>query len=79
MKVYLFARCREIVGQADIYLSVSKPVTADEFRGELLKLYPALRELLAKCFIAVDNEYITPQQLIDPNDVVALIPPVSGG
>ncbi|MEO5907570.1 MAG: MoaD/ThiS family protein [Ginsengibacter sp.] len=49
--------------------------------GLKLVLEEKFRELksLASYMVAVNNEYAMPKDSIQPNDDVAIIPPVSGG
>jgi molybdopterin converting factor subunit 1 len=41
--------------------------------------HPALETSLKSVLVAVNSEYAFPEQVIKPNDEVALFPPVSGG
>ena len=48
----------------------------------LLKKYPKLNQYMKEddfIRVAINLEYITTNELIDPEDEIALFPPVSGG
>lgn len=53
-------------------------MTIAEFRQRLTKHFPGLKKMPTFA-IAVNEEYAEESRLISPNDVVAIIPPVSGG
>jgi molybdopterin converting factor subunit 1 len=77
--VRVFARLRELAGAEVIYVPVPAGATADDVRRAVEVLYPDAKGLLAKCAVAVNNEYAAADQPIRDGDEVALIPPVSGG
>lgn len=79
MNVLVFARLREIIGSGSVDLDVKNSPTAKSLRSTLAERYPEAEVLLAKCLVAVNNEYVGEEHLINPTDSVALIPPVSGG
>ncbi|MFV8829860.1 molybdopterin converting factor subunit 1 [Alkalihalobacterium sp. APHAB7] len=77
MKVLLFAQLEEIVGEREIEIK-SEPITVQQLKKVLLEKYPNLRSL-DSTIVAVNEEYVKNDTPLKENDVVALIPPVSGG
>ncbi|MDE5415928.1 molybdopterin converting factor subunit 1 [Alkalihalobacterium chitinilyticum] len=77
MKVLLFAQLEEIVGEREIEIK-SEPMTVGQLKDVLLEKYPNLRSL-DSTIVAVNEEYVKNDTQLKENDVVALIPPVSGG
>lgn len=77
MKVLLFAQLEEIVGEREIEIK-SEPITVQQLKKVVLEKYPNLRSL-DSTIVAVNEEYVKNDTLLKENDVVALIPPVSGG
>ncbi|CCE59923.1 TPA: molybdopterin converting factor subunit 1 [Staphylococcus argenteus] len=77
MKVLYFAEIKEILkkGQEDIVLE--KAVTVQQFESFLFERYPQINN--KKFQVAVNEEFVQKSDFINPNDTVALIPPVSGG
>ena len=77
MEILTFGITREIVG-------ASKLVVQEQFgsvgalRNHLLKKYPKLAKLNSLA-IAVNETYAEDSDVLNGNEVVALIPPVSGG
>lgn len=77
--VKLFARARDLAGGRDsVSLPGPPPATVGELRRRLAAEYPPLADLLARCAIAVGQEFATDDQPLT-GDEVAVIPPVSGG
>ncbi|WP_020468129.1 MoaD/ThiS family protein [Zavarzinella formosa] len=79
MKIQVFARLREILGNGQIDLPMSESMTAGELRAVIAGRWPDAAAILAKSLVAVNNEYVSDDRPIGPTDAVALIPPVSGG
>ncbi|WP_054949621.1 molybdopterin converting factor subunit 1 [Numidum massiliense] len=79
MKVQLFAGLAERVGQRELELPVTKEVTVQTVRELIGTHYPNLREAVASCMVAVNQEYAADEERVSARDDVVLIPPVSGG
>jgi molybdopterin converting factor subunit 1 len=79
VKVLYFARAREVVGKHQEMFSLGSPSDTDHLRAELLKIYPTLAGLLTTGTLAVNEEYVDGLQTLTASDVVAVIPPISGG
>ena len=76
--VLLFGITKDLVGKQKITLTLPASMTVADFKKVLHEKYPELIELDSLA-IAVNNEYAFDNELIHPNDEIALIPPVSGG
>lgn len=76
IKVLLFAHLQEKVGQDSLVINESS-LTVKELKESVCTKY----ELgsLEHVMVAVNEEYALDQDRIQSGDVVALIPPVSGG
>lgn len=70
-----FAHLQEAVGEGRIVLS-NVPETVKELKQEVEKRYHLD---LKQVMVAVNEEYARDDQTLQPGDVVAFIPPVSGG
>lgn len=80
VKVMLFAGLRELLGSELIEGFEGDRVSVSEFRLRLGERYPQLGPHLECAAIAVNEEYVRDGAMeIRSGDVVALIPPVSGG
>jgi molybdopterin synthase sulfur carrier subunit len=78
LQITAFGISRDIVGQRQLILPISSPLRVEELRSMLLQKYPALSQLRSLA-IAVNEEYVAEDHLINPTDEVVLLPPVSGG
>jgi len=79
MKIFYFAQAADTAGCREESWELQSPLTASEFWGELEKRHPGMGALQSICRIACNCEYLGPEERIQADDEVALIPPVSGG
>lgn len=78
-RVLLFASLREAAGARELVVELPAPVTVAELRSRLVADHPRLAPLLQGAAAAVNEEYVPGDHALAEGDVVALIPPVSGG
>lgn len=77
MNILLFGITKSIVGAND--LTIDQPLgNVADLKSYLKNKYPAFGELNALA-VAVNNQYAEDITSLNPNDEIALIPPVSGG
>ena len=78
IETLFFGITRDISGTGNRTFEFEAPVTVDALREMLKAAYPGLVDI--KNFaIAVNESYVKGDHLLKNNDVVAIIPPVSGG
>jgi len=73
-----FGVVMDITGQRKAALTLEKEMTIREFQEYLLEKYPGLTDIKNFAF-AVNESYVKEDYKIQDKDVVAIIPPVSGG
>lgn len=78
MKILAFGIVKDIFSNAMIDVDCKNESSVDDLKNILEKKYPRLNQL-GSYMIAVNNEYASADDLINANDEVAIIPPVSGG
>jgi molybdopterin synthase sulfur carrier subunit len=78
LTILAFGVAADIIGNPQIEIEVSEPLTAGLLKELLEQKYPGLKEL-ASFLLAVNNEYAEEQLPIRATDEIAVIPPVSGG
>ena len=78
-RVLLFARLREVAGESSVVVRLAPPATPDSLRAALRRRWPELTDLLARCSIAVNSQYVVGNAELEAGDEIACIPPVSGG
>ncbi|WP_134704095.1 molybdopterin converting factor subunit 1 [Ammoniphilus sp. YIM 78166] len=80
VRILLFAGLAEVAGSSVISLEMDHTEwTVRAVREKLSERYPALRDLLEKSMVAVNQEYAMSADPVKETDEIAFIPPVSGG
>ena len=79
VSVRLFAQPKDIVRATSIDVRVSDGGTVADLRAAIADAHPRLAPLLPSCIFAVNDTFATDATVLRSVDVVALIPPVSGG
>jgi molybdopterin converting factor subunit 1 len=79
MKVIFFAQSREAAGCSDFILKVENPMTEAVFWELLLEALPGLDSYRKASRLARNESYLQKNDLLYPEDEIAVIPPVSGG
>ena len=76
MKILCFAHLSEQIGLSSLELELG-PMTVTAFVEVFKQLYP--NAMLDQVMVAVNEQFVDEEHLIEANDTVALLPPVSGG
>jgi molybdopterin converting factor subunit 1 len=79
VRVYLFARAKDIVGTTSVLLDLPEGATIGQLRQRLAEAHPALAPLLERSALAVSDEFAEDRTTLPAGAEVALLPPVSGG
>lgn len=79
LRVHLFARARDLAGQSPVEVVLPDAATVGNLRHALAKAYPALRNLLERSAIAVNDEFAAESHPLHEHMTLAILPPVSGG
>jgi MoaD family protein len=77
--VKLFASFREAVGKSESVTQVEPGTTIAQLWDTLQSQYPPLKPLGTVSAFALNGRYTPPATPLSDGDVVAFIPPVSGG
>jgi molybdopterin converting factor subunit 1 len=73
-----FGITTDLVGASSLQIDVEENTLIKDFKLILLEAYSQLENINSYA-IAVNEEYATDDFILKENDVVAIIPPVSGG
>ena len=76
--ILLFGIVRDIIKAQQLELQFYDGLTIGELRTKLLEDYPKLKQY-SNYAIAVNEAYAEDNLTLKANDVIALVPPVSGG
>lgn len=77
--VLLFAAHRELVGEANVVVSLPDRATVDTLLDELRSRGGGWTDLPSVPAVAVNRSYANVDSELSDGDEVALIPPVAGG
>ncbi|MBA3270408.1 MAG: MoaD/ThiS family protein [Acidobacteria bacterium] len=77
--VRLFARLRELVGAGELSRNVAAGAVVAVVWDDLAREYPAISPYAGSMSCAVNAEYARMTTVVDEDDEVAFLPPVSGG
>ncbi len=79
VRVLYFATARTAAGTGEETWATTSPLSAEAFWAEALRRHPDLTPHRPSIRLARNEVYLNPGELLQPEDEVALIPPVSGG
>lgn len=78
LKILAFGIAKEILGQLELSIQLTDTATVADLKQFLTDKYPDFQKL-ASLRVAVNTEYADDNAVLNPNDEIVLIPPVSGG
>lgn len=73
-----FAGIAEKLNKPELIVEKEK-ISVAELRAWLAEQYPEIKEDVERAMVAINEEFAEEEATIIKNDIVALIPPVSGG
>lgn len=79
VRLLFFAILRDLIGADERELVVADGASAGSVWAELVNEFPSLAAFERPPMIAVNESYADPTLTLSDGDVVAFIPPVSGG
>lgn len=78
IQLLFFGITQDLVGNHTVDLNIDNTISVAELKSELFKQFPNLNKF-PNFAIAVNEQYANEDTLVNDKDVVAVIPPVSGG
>lgn len=78
INVLLFGITTDLLEKNSLEIELKANCSVADFKLELQNQNPQLSEMTSYA-IAVNESYASDEQIINENDVIAVIPPVSGG
>jgi len=79
VRVLFFGLLKDLTGKSSEGLEVHEGACLREVLAHYEKELPGLKESLPSLALAVNQHYASPDTKLQPNDEIALLPPVSGG
>ena len=78
VKILLFAGLSEKIGVQELMIEAAGR-EVEALLQSMKEKYPQAAGELGQAMVAINEEFVDPDTVIQPNDVIAFIPPVSGG
>ncbi|MGH0430176.1 molybdopterin converting factor subunit 1 [Bacillus hominis] len=75
--ILLFANLREEVGSEKLEIIEKREMNVQQLKKWLEDKYQL--QILNKVMVAINEEFVTDEEIVKAGDIVAFIPPVSGG
>ena len=79
VQVRYYAQLREALQTSEESLEILFPISENDLIQSLITKYPKQRDLLASSRIAVNENYISAETLIDAISFIDVISPIIGG
>lgn len=79
IRVRLFALLKELVGEEEFWLSLSRGASCSEALISLRDRFALPEAILESCMVAVNGAYTERNAPLQAGDELAVLPPVSGG
>lgn len=79
LDVQFFSQLREIVGAGEVALDVPAGTTVADLLAQLYRAYPALEKWDRSLLVGAGVEFVGRDYAVQPNDQIAIMPPVQGG
>jgi molybdopterin converting factor subunit 1 len=78
VNVLFFGIATDLVGENNLKLDIEKAINVSGFKTLLKEKFPTLDKINSYA-ISVNEEYAEDDLVLKENDIIAIIPPVSGG
>lgn len=78
IQVLLFGIATDLLQTSSLALEVSENCSVADFKNEIKATYPQLENINSYA-VAINETYASDEMILNQNDIVAIIPPVSGG
>ena len=79
VRVLFFGVLKDLVGRAEDSLSLPEPAVLRDVLTYYEARIPELKTLSSSIAMSINRQYAPPESKLQPQDEVALLPPVSGG
>jgi molybdopterin converting factor small subunit len=77
--VQYFSQLKEIAGGSEEIVELPAGATIGELLARIYQLHPGLKKWERTLLVGAGVEFVEPDYIIQPNDAIAIMPPVQGG
>ncbi len=79
IRVQFFSHLKDVVGTSHLDLEIGETATAGALLDQLFARYPKLHDWDKSILIGAGVEFVDRAYLLQPNEEIAIMPPVQGG
>ena len=79
MKVQFFSQLKEIAGASEITLDLPDGASVADLLARLYRDFPDLEKWDRNILVGAGLDFVARDHIIQPNDQIAIMPPVQGG
>ena len=79
LRVQFFSQLKEIAGGCELALDLPTGTTVADLLAQLYRAHPALEEWDRNLLVGAGVEFVGRDYVVQPNDEIAVMPPVQGG
>ena len=79
MRVQFFSQLKDVVGAAEITLDLPDGTSVADLLARLYRDFPELAKWDRNLLVGAGLDFVARDYLIQPNDQIAIMPPVQGG
>jgi len=79
LEIKLFATLRDLAGSKSVLLHLNEPATVNSLLAAMAEQHPAVAPVLSSSLVSVNKQFAEGETAVNPQDEIAIFPPVSGG
>lgn len=79
VRVQFFGQLKDVTRTSDAEIEMSASATVDDLLGELYQQHAKLRDWDKSLLVGAGVEFVERDHVIQPNEEIAIMPPVQGG
>jgi len=79
VKIELYSVLRDLAGAGEVELPLAEGATVQDALDALYQKFPPLAEWDTRLLLAADLDYVERPHIIQPGEIVSIMPPVQGG
>lgn len=79
MRIQFFSQLRDIVNAGEITLDLPEGASIEDLLARLYRDFPGLEKWDRNILVGVGLDFVGRDYLVQPNDQIAIMPPLQGG
>ncbi len=78
-KVLFFSQLKELAATSELAVELPNGATVADLLTQLYQRFPRLRKWDRNLLVGIGVDFVGRDRMIQPNDLIAIMPPVQGG